>query len=264
MKSSITAISSIPDIRRRINLVTIIIISCLIIQTVLTVLREITILSSVFLLLSVGVNLLLICNLYRVFKAERATAALGVISATTKALFIVGCILFGLFGLIVLFCVVLILLAGIKEAGAMLILLAPLAVAMAVLFAQIKLYNYISKVAMQLKTNEYDASEAPEKWALISMISSFVLLLFTLILFLCVPTLPKADPERKTESMMIELADKLANRNNDLILNILQYALSALQCASCYAVYMLFKTLRLNTPVKKKELGKKKVANKSN
>ena len=253
MKSSITAISSIPDIRRRINLVTIIIISCLIIQTVLTVLlREITILSSVFLLLSVGVNLLLICNLYRVLKAERATAALGVISATTKALFIVGCILFGLFGLIVLFCVVLILLAGIKEAGAMLILLAPLAIAMAVLFAQIKLYNYISKVAMQLKTNEYDASEAPEKWALISMISSFVLLLFTLILFLCVPTLPKADPERKTESMMIELADKLATRNNDLILNILQYALSALQCASCYAVHMLFKTLRLNTPVKKR------------
>ena len=258
MKSSITAISSIPDIRRRINLVIILTVSCLIIQTVLTVTGEITILSSAFLLLSVGVNLLLLCSLYRVLKAEHATAALGVISTTSKALFIGGCILFGLFGLLVLLCVVLILLGGIKEAGAMLILLAPLAVAMAVLFARIKLYNYISKVAKQLKTNEYDASEAPEKWALISAISSFVLLLFTLILFLCVPTLPKADPEQKTESMMIELADKLANRNNDLILNILQYALSALQCASCYAVYLLFKTLRLNMPVAKKNVARKK------
>ncbi len=169
-------VSTIPGLKSRIDLITVFTLACLTLQAVNIFRGEIRLLTVVFYLVSLGINLLLVCNLYGVLKRERTYNALGVISTTLKVVFIGVCVFMGLFLLLGLFCVI-IFIIGRAETVMLLISIAFLPFGTTLIIIHAKFYRYTSKVASQLRYNEYDGSKKPETWALINAVSILVLMI---------------------------------------------------------------------------------------
>ncbi len=244
-------VSTIPGLKSRIDLITIFTLACLTLQAVYTVLGGITVFKAIVYLVSAGANVLLIYNLYATLKRERTFEALDAISKTLKVIFICACVFLGFMGLLVLLCIIILLIGG-AQAGEMWICTVLMAIPTAQMFIRVKYYNHTSKVAKQLENDEYDGSETPETWAIICAASYIVYLFVMLILTFATPAVTELDQSNNLQRLMAQLADTITKRNNNMLINILTHVTGVLQCASCYAVYLLLKTVRLNMPVQKK------------
>ncbi len=245
-------VSTIPGLKSRIDLITIFTLAGLVLQAVNIFRGGIRLLTVVLYLVSLGINLLLVCNLYGVLKRERTYKALGVISTTLKVVFIGVCVFMGIFLLLGLFCVI-IFIIGRAETVMLLISIAFLPVGTTSIIIIAKFYRYTSKVASQLRNNEYDGSKKPETWALINAVSILVLMIIEFVLAYIAPRLIASLPSNGGETMTTMLMEMIPNEGSrSLLSSLMSVALSLLQCASCYAVYLLLKTVRLNMPVPKK------------
>ena len=245
-------VSTIPGLKSRIDLITIFTLAGLVLQAVNIFRGGIRLLTVVFYLVSLGINLLLVCNLYGVLKRERTYNALGVISTTLKVVFIGVCVFMGIFLLLGLFCVI-IFIIGRAETVMLLISIAFLPVGTALIIMHAKFYRHTSKVASQLRNNEYDGSKKPETWALINAVSILVLMIIEFVLAYIAPRLIASLLSNGGETMTTMLMEMIPTEGSrSLLSSLMSVALSLLQCASCYAVYLLLKTVRLNMPVPKK------------
>ena len=245
-------VSTIPGLKSRIDLITIFTLAGLVLQAVNIFRGGIRLLTVVFYLVSLGINLLLVYNLYGVLKRERTYKALGVISTTLKVVFIGVCVFMGIFLLLGLFCVI-IFIIGRAETVMLLISIAFLPVGTTLIIIHAKFYRYTSKVASQLRYNEYDGSKKPETWALINAVSILVLMIIEFVLAYIAPRLIASLLSNGGETMTTMLMEMIPNEGSrSLLSSLISVALSLLQCASCYAVYLLLKTVRLNMPVPKK------------
>ena len=188
-------VSTIPELKSRIDLITIFTLAGLALQGVNTALGRITSGNVIMYLVVVGVNALLIYNLYAALKRERTYAALGVISTTLKVIFICACVFLGFMGMLVLLCIIILLIGG-AQAGEMWICTVLMAIPTAQMFIRVKYYNHTSKVAKQLKNDGYDGSETPETWAIICAASYIVYIFVMLILTFATPAVTKVDQSK--------------------------------------------------------------------
>ena len=119
-----------------------------------------------------------------------------------------------------------------------------------------KFYRYTSKVASQLRYNEYDGSKKPETWALINAVSILVLMIIEFVLAYIAPKLIASLLSNGGETMTTMLMEMIPTEGSrSLLSSLMSVALSLLQCASFYCVYLLLKTVRLNMPVPKKSVS---------
>ncbi len=251
-------VSTIPGLKKWIDLITIFTLAGFVLQAVNTFMREIRLITVILYLLTLGVNLLLVFSLYAVLKRERTYDALGVISTTLKVVFIGICVLFGLLILIILIFLLVSIgfVSSSAAAGAgslLLMTLAVLIISIAMLVIVTNYYRYAAKTARQLRYNEYDGSKKPETWAIVHLVASLVLLLFQRILVLIVPTLFADALSESSSTLSGYLMESLEKSKRGIMLSdLLSIASSLCQCASFYCVYRLLKTVRLNMLVAKK------------
>ncbi len=238
-------ISAIPGIRQRANLITGITVVCLALQAVSAVLDGVTTISAILYLLTLGLNALLLYGLYAALKPT-AYSGLGILSTSSKALFIGSCVLLGVMGLVILLALIL---EATAEAGTKWTFLLLALIPAAQVFIRAKYYSQTSKVAKQLKTNTYRPSETPETWAILCAAGFLIYLAVLLILTFVAPALPNAAEEGSIQHTVAQMTGTLANAEGILFNNILPWIIIALQSAAYFAVYLLLRTLRANASV---------------
>ena len=250
-------VSSIPGIKSKINLTAVFTLSYLAVQATYAILEGITLLKAIVYLIGLGLNALLVYNLYVALKPDHTFDGLDVINKLLKVLFIFGCVVAGFFGLLVLLCIILLLIGGARS-GEMWTCIVLMAIPTAQVFISLQYYRHISKLAGQLKNDGYDASEAPETWAIISAASFLVYLLVMLILTYAAPTVIEADQAGGVQGFIARLADTITKRSDNMLIAVLKNAEIVLHGAARFAVYLLLKTIRHNLTVSKKSTARKR------